>query len=83
LDKANVVDPSVGSAAPDKAEVRTASLSDLQMAGIRKMLIGIAFIIGGLGGAMVIRFTHSSEGLAILGVGLFFWGIFQVVKGRG
>jgi hypothetical protein len=83
LNNATVVDPSVGSAAPDKAEVRTASLSDLQMAGIRKILVGIAFIIAGLSGTMVIRFTHSSEGLAILGVGLLFWGIFQVVKGRG
>ncbi|MCW8131754.1 MAG: hypothetical protein KIS92_15515 [Planctomycetota bacterium] len=42
------------------------------------ILIGIFFIIGGVSGSMVVRGTDSSIGLAVLGLALVVWGIFQV-----
>jgi hypothetical protein len=46
------------------------------------ILIGILFIIGGLSGQFALRGTDSSGGLAVVGVLLLIWGIFQVVRRR-
>jgi len=43
-----------------------------------KIIIGVIFIVGGLSGTMVLRFTNSSEALAIVGVGLVVWGIVEM-----
>ena len=47
-----------------------------------KIILGVIFIIGGLSGQMVLRFTNSSEALAIVGVGLVVWGIVEIVRRR-
>jgi len=43
-----------------------------------KIIIGVIFIVGGLSGTMVLRFTNSSEALDIVGVGLVVWGIVEM-----
>jgi hypothetical protein len=43
-----------------------------------KIIIGVIFIVGGLSGRMVLRFTNSSEALVIVGVGLVVWGIVEM-----
>jgi hypothetical protein len=47
-----------------------------------KIILGVIFIIGGLSGQMVLRFTNSSEALVVVGVGLVVWGIVEVVRRR-
>jgi hypothetical protein len=47
-----------------------------------KIILGVIFIIGGLSGQMVLRFTNSSEALAIVGVGLVVWGIVEIMRRR-
>jgi hypothetical protein len=47
-----------------------------------KIILGVIFIIGGLSGEMVLRFTNSSEALAIVGVGLVVWGIVEIIRRR-
>jgi hypothetical protein len=47
------------------------------------ILIGIIFIIGGLSGQMALRGTSSTGGLAVVGVGLVGWGIFQMMGSKG
>jgi hypothetical protein len=42
------------------------------------IIIGGAFIIGGLSGKMALRGTESSIGIAVVGAGLVVWGIFQL-----
>ena len=44
------------------------------------IIIGIAFIIGGLSGHFVLRGTNSSVGLVIFGVILVIAGIFKISK---
>ena len=46
------------------------------------IIMGIAFIIGGLSGKVGLIFTNSGEALAVVGVGLVIWGIVQVVQER-
>jgi len=46
-----------------------------------KIIVGVIFIIGGLSGAMVLRFTNSSGALAIVGMGLVVWGIVEMRRG--
>jgi hypothetical protein len=47
------------------------------------ILIGIFFIVGGLSGGMALRGTNSSGGLAVIGVLILLYGIFQVARRRG
>jgi hypothetical protein len=46
------------------------------------IVIGIAFIIGGLSGKLALRGTESGPALAALGGVLLIWGIVQVVRSR-
>lgn len=45
--------------------------------------LGILFVIGGLSGSMVLRGTNSSGGLAVVGLALIGWGIFQMTEKKG
>ena len=47
-----------------------------------KIILGVIFIIGGLSGQMVLRFTNSSEALTIVGAGLVVWGIVEIMRRR-
>jgi len=47
-----------------------------------KIVLGVIFIIGGLSGQMVLRFTNSSEALAVVGVALVVWGIVEIMRRR-
>jgi hypothetical protein len=42
------------------------------------IVIGVVFIIGGLSGQMALRGTSSSGGLAVVGLVLVGWGVFQL-----
>ena len=46
------------------------------------IVIGIAFVIGGLSGKLALRGTESGPALAVLGGMLAIWGIVQVVRSR-
>jgi hypothetical protein len=46
------------------------------------IIIGIIFIIGGLTGTMVLRFTNDSAALVVVGIGLVVWGVVRVVRTR-
>lgn len=46
------------------------------------IIIGIAFIVGGLSGKLALRGTQSGEALAAVGGLLAVWGIVQVVRSR-
>ena len=46
------------------------------------IIIGAAFIIGGISGKMVLRGTDSTMGIAVVGVVLVVWGFFQVSSGK-
>ena len=46
-----------------------------------KIIIGVIFIVGGLGGTMVLRFTNSSEALVVVGIGILIWGLVEVSRG--
>ena len=46
------------------------------------IIIGIAFIIGGLSGKLALRGTESGPALAAVGGALIIWGIVQVVRSR-
>jgi len=49
---------------------------------MRKLLIGIVFIIGGLGGGMVLRGTESGIALAVVGLVFCIWGGVEVMSDR-
>jgi hypothetical protein len=44
------------------------------------IIIGIAFIIGGLSGKIALRGTDSGGAIAALGGALLIWGIVQKVR---
>ncbi len=44
------------------------------------LIIGIGMIIGGLSGKLALRGTGSGIALAVLGVILSAWGVFQLVS---
>jgi uncharacterized membrane protein YgdD (TMEM256/DUF423 family) len=46
------------------------------------IIIGIAFVIGGLSGKLALRGTNSGPALAAVGGVLLIWGIVQVVKAK-
>ena len=46
------------------------------------IIIGIVFVVGGLTGKLALIGTNSGEALAVVGAGLFIYGIVQVVKSR-
>jgi len=46
------------------------------------IIIGIAFIVGGLSGKLALRGTESGHALAAVGGLLAIWGVVQVVRGR-
>jgi len=46
------------------------------------IVIGGAFLVGGLTGKLALIGTDSSAAIAVVGAGLIVWGIFQVIKGR-
>jgi len=46
------------------------------------IIIGVAFVIGGLSGNMVLRGTNSSGGLIVVGIGLVIWGVFQMSRNK-
>lgn len=46
------------------------------------ILLGIVFIVGGLSGNLVLRGTHSSVALVVVGIGLVIWGIIQKANRR-
>jgi hypothetical protein len=46
------------------------------------IVIGVLFVIGGASGKYALIGTDSPGALAVVGVGLIVWGIFQV-KNRG
>ena len=50
------------------------------MGPIINILIGAAFVIGGLSGEMVLRGTDSGPLLALLGVGLVALGIYRLAR---
>jgi hypothetical protein len=50
------------------------------MRGIISIIIGLVFIVGGLSGKMAIRWTQSGAGLAVVGVAIIAYGIYQMVK---
>jgi hypothetical protein len=47
------------------------------------IIIGIAFIVGGLSGKLALRGTQSGEALAVLGAVLVIWGGVQIIRKRG
>lgn len=47
---------------------------------IWNMGIGLTFITCGLSGELVVKGTDSSGPVAVLGVVLFVWGVFQIVS---
>jgi hypothetical protein len=47
-----------------------------------KIIIGLVMIIGGLSGKLVLVGTNSGGALAVFGVVLIGWGIFNFVKAR-
>lgn len=48
--------------------------------GIWRVGIGLAFIVCGLNGELVLRGTDSSGAVAVLGVILMGWGVFGIVS---
>jgi hypothetical protein len=46
------------------------------------IIIGIAFIVGGLSGHFALIFTNSGIALVVAGVGLLAWGIITMVNNR-
>ena len=46
------------------------------------ILFGIAFIIGGLSGELVLVGTESSGALTLVGAGMLVWGIVQLKRGK-
>jgi hypothetical protein len=46
------------------------------------IIIGIAFVIGGLSGQLALRGFDSPEGLAAFGGILIVWGIVQTVRAK-
>ena len=46
------------------------------------IVIGIAFVIGGLSGKLALRGTESGPALAAVGGVLVIWGIVQIVRSR-
>jgi hypothetical protein len=47
-----------------------------------KIIIGLAFIIGGLSGKLVLIGTQSGAALAVVGDIMLAWGIFNIAKAR-
>jgi hypothetical protein len=52
------------------------------MRGIVNILIGGAFIIGGLSGKLVMRGTKSGEALAVIGGFFILLGIYRLANGK-
>lgn len=50
------------------------------MRGIINIVIGIAFIIGGLSGKLVMRGTSSGEALAVVGGFFILLGLYRIVR---
>lgn len=53
------------------------------MRGIGNLIIGVIFIIGGMGGGLVMRGTSSGGALAVLGLVLCVMGGVQLAKSSG
>jgi hypothetical protein len=53
------------------------------MRGIGNLVIGVIFIIGGMGGGLVMRGTNSGGALAVLGLVLCVMGGVQLAKSSG
>lgn len=53
------------------------------MRGIINIIIGVAFLIGGLSGRLVLIGTHSGPALAVLGAVLIVFGIFRLARSGG
>jgi len=53
------------------------------MRGIGNLIIGVLFIIGGMGGGLVLRGTNSGGGLALVGLVLCVLGGVQLAKSAG
>jgi hypothetical protein len=51
--------------------------------GVLNIVIGIAFIAGGLSGKLVLIGTQSGLALAVAGVGLVIWGVVRIAGSRG
>jgi hypothetical protein len=47
-----------------------------------KIIIGLVMVIGGLSGKLVLIGTQSGGALAVLGVVMIAWGIFNLTKAR-
>ena len=52
------------------------------MRGVFNIIIGVAFIIGGLSGKLVLIGTQSGIALAVLGVALVGLGIYRAISQR-
>ncbi len=50
------------------------------MRGIINIVIGVAFIVGGLSGGLVLRGTSSGVGLAVIGLIFVGLGVFRLVS---
>lgn len=50
--------------------------------GIFNLIVGLIFIGGGLSGQLALRGTNSGPLLALLGLALAAFGIFQLVRSR-
>lgn len=46
------------------------------------IIIGVAFIVGGLSGKLALRGTESGQALAAVGALFAIWGVVQVVRSR-
>jgi hypothetical protein len=53
------------------------------MRGVFNIILGIAFIAGGLSGHLVLIGTQSGMALAAVGAGLIVLGIVRIVGSRG
>jgi hypothetical protein len=45
---------------------------------MRKILFGVFFVLGGMSGYLVLRGTHSSKALMVVGVIFIVWGLLQI-----
>jgi|GEM_PF-1080229 len=52
------------------------------MPGLFNIIIGIVFVIGGATGKMALIGTNSPTALAVVGGGIFLWGVKQLVDSR-
>jgi uncharacterized membrane protein (UPF0136 family) len=52
------------------------------MRGLLSVVIGLAMIVGGLSGQLVLRGTQSGVGLAVLGAVIAAIGVIRIVRSR-